>query len=875
LLDRHLPDDWEVYVAPHLNGLEPDLVLLSPTRGVGLCYAATSNVAEENAARRRMGHAREALTRLLCPELAEVFAEDGAKAETLVRAGLVTLPGDGPEASNAPGGHVEETTLAKLERGDIDAVVPGGARLHPLMTERIAAEVRAWLVDPETAGPPLELPLLKRRLATTRTRTGYRRIKGPAGSGKSLVLAARAAHLSSEGKVVLIVTFNITLGHYLRDLAQRYHVPNKAVADRLVFKHFHGWLKQVCVEAGCEKAHAEVLRRTRGAPERETGSVLGLVEQARKTGLFRTYDAILVDEGQDFSPEWWSALRLACRAGGEMMLVADQTQDLFGRARDWTEAVMAGAGFSGEWARLQFSYRLPRDLLPHVRRFADEFLVRQDVDVPVANFEQMEMWPVDLVWRQVDKALPLADLCADAVQEALAGDVGSPPDDASDVTFLVQDHEMGLACVRALASRGIRVSHVFARDTKIARARKKAFAVGGGGVRGVTIHSFKGWEARRLVVLMTRSHAEDHPAAIYVALTRLARHADGNKLTVLCSEPRFAAYGRTWPVFEALERPPAERPSGIASLLPAPVAAIGRVGFSQASFPEMACFSAHVDGVMQRGPEGCSSVVLAAVDGTPAPDVEAARPGDEGPALPPDGTLLVCRLVRTGRDAPWCLESWLPLSDGLKRALWADADASGPAASGAGGLVTTLVRVDEVVRDGDESAGQGVTYVRMLDLLDPAHRSVAIVTGWSTPEARYSRNIGCEVGRFYRVLLRNVSRSSERELRGLTSNGSVSVMALVDEVEVEGAALMAVLEKCPLFVVDGEVLEPCREWQGCSGVRVATARGEFGSSVEVHFRGGPKPENLDNGAVGRLVLVPAEGSTNRFFFVHFVKRALA
>ncbi|MGH8545587.1 MAG: NERD domain-containing protein, partial [Gammaproteobacteria bacterium] len=34
--DRNLPEGWEIYVQPHMNGLRPDVVLLHPARGVAV-----------------------------------------------------------------------------------------------------------------------------------------------------------------------------------------------------------------------------------------------------------------------------------------------------------------------------------------------------------------------------------------------------------------------------------------------------------------------------------------------------------------------------------------------------------------------------------------------------------------------------------------------------------------------------------------------------------------------------------------------------------------------------------------------------------------------------------------------------------------------
>ena len=36
LFNAHLPDEWEIYLQPHLNGLRPDFVLLHPQVGIAV-----------------------------------------------------------------------------------------------------------------------------------------------------------------------------------------------------------------------------------------------------------------------------------------------------------------------------------------------------------------------------------------------------------------------------------------------------------------------------------------------------------------------------------------------------------------------------------------------------------------------------------------------------------------------------------------------------------------------------------------------------------------------------------------------------------------------------------------------------------------------
>ena len=250
------------------------------------------------------------------------------------------------------------------------------------MTNYLAEDLRSWLIEPEHAATqrePLELNARQRELATTRTISGYRRVRGAAGCGKSLALAARAAELSADSKDVLVVTFNMTLQHYLRDLAVRYPHPRTSIVSRITWLHFHGWCKRVCQEAGMEQDYRRLWRgpfegEMPEAAEEPPDELLqtdlpGLVERAIQNGgsSVSRYDAILVDEGQDFNLTWWNLLRKVLSPGGEMMLVADTTQDLYGRSSRWIESRLENAGFrGGPWYQLEGSYRFPPGFVPYI-----------------------------------------------------------------------------------------------------------------------------------------------------------------------------------------------------------------------------------------------------------------------------------------------------------------------------------------------------------------------------------------------------------------------------------------------------------------------------------------------------------------------------
>jgi hypothetical protein len=158
-----------------------------------------------------------------------------------------------------------------------------------------------------------------------------------------------------------------------------------ALADDL-----RGWL----VEPDFSSTQREPLMLESSRGQRQVlldDEIPALASEAVEQPGAAKYDAILVDEGQDLRPHWWSALRKALVPGGEMMLVADATQDVYGTAKAWTDEVMQGAGFRGGWAQLDVSYRLPPTALEMARDFAQRFLPAETAQLPEPEYPEVSL----------------------------------------------------------------------------------------------------------------------------------------------------------------------------------------------------------------------------------------------------------------------------------------------------------------------------------------------------------------------------------------------------------------------------------------------------------------------------------------------------
>lgn len=585
--DAHLPDRWEIYVQPHLNGLRPDFVLLHPEVGIavyevknwdldaverwvearqdkppilkGRKDGKTFSLQSDNPVEKVFRYKQE-IQDLYCPRI------DQRSGLAVVTAGIIFPSADDDRVSHLlqpcrEYRKVEEwfqynpiSGRNALERGDLSRVFPEATRSQSkFMTPDLAADLRLWLVEPDapqTQRTPLELDETQRKLANSRTKSGYRRITGPAGSGKSVVLAARAAKLIEEEKKILFIAFNITLLNYLADAAVRNYPPSRKAATWL---NFHHWCKRVCEDTDHGEEYRALWRIEGRFPDQDLCDLVSAAIDGDHEGLVQRYDAVLVDEGQDFQPNWWALLRKVCKPSGEMLLAADATQDVYGTANSWTDGAMRGAGFAGDWTKLNVSYRLPSGLIDFVREFGRRFLPGDSTDLPPTRQLELHINPCQLRWVQVGPG----QAASTTVDEAwnLMKSHSQAGVSVSDMTVLVDNQELGQSIVSLIGEQGARCVNTFEKDKRQGRRKKLAFFMGDARIKATTLHSFKGWETRALLICIEHAKDKQAMALLYAGLTRLKQHPSGSFLTVVCGEPNLEEYGRSWPDFMSKDRP--------------------------------------------------------------------------------------------------------------------------------------------------------------------------------------------------------------------------------------------------------------------------------------------------------------------------------
>ena len=538
-----LDDEWTVYVQPRLGLDQPDFVIVH--RHFGICVVEVKDwapglyrqdlsgvisyangdswIATAERPRHQANRYRAAIHNLLSDIV------ENAPTFKAVR-GVVVMPRFNHRDAQAlfATGRVDKNDdyvhVFGFDAVESEPLLMLTGRRQPtrrVVGDAVVDALTRCLTEPETTSDqraPLTLSPAAANIANNPSNAKIRRVRGAAGCGKSLGLAARAARLAADGKDVLVVSFNSTLPHYLRDLAARRCRELGAPLTRIAFTHLHA----VCKRAADDALLAGVDLAT-GVLPGTLSPFDELIErgiEAYRLGFGPRFDAVLVDEGQDFSLKWWNLLRHSvCRPDGELLLVADPAQDVYGQ-RAWTdEQRMLGAGFSGPWAELGGSYRLPPDYTPVVADFAQLVLGDWDKNlfVPLDHPQKvLAFQPTVRRWVNSQHGYDAGLLLGREVVDLLLANPDLAP---SDVVFLANSHDEGLQAADVIASAGFEVRHVFGRTDTERRNGKLRFWGTAAGVKGCTYQSFKGWESR--AVVMSVGYGEQQHRNAYVGLTRV------------------------------------------------------------------------------------------------------------------------------------------------------------------------------------------------------------------------------------------------------------------------------------------------------------------------------------------------------------------
>lgn len=567
-LDETLPPTWEIYVQPFLNGDRPDLVLLNPSVGMVIYevkdwdlknYSSKEYFFDKSTNQRRKARKyfvtdahgtypiqspvsqveryRENLVNLYLPQIGDAI-DSNSKNLSAFRVGLYFHNSTTNQAKKFVFTDERRCTVFGrdlLQAESIDRIVLDVYRKDSFsMRKDWANEIKVWLKPPFHSleqGQSLKLTAEQKRHAQPSPKQ-HQRMRGVAGSGKTLVIAQRGANVASQGKKVLVVTFNITLWHYIRDHISRARF--NFDWNKFEFWHFHGFCSNFLKENDVQwpsDVEAEVLFN-QIVPELVLKTIkIGKNKKERK------YDVILIDEGQDFQKSYYEVLCAFLTENDELLFVADERQNIFKRELSWINA-MEGTRFRGRWRELKECYRLPAPMLEQINRFAEMFLPEVGL-VPIPQIEQENLFTPHLKWKNIASFEEAQGLILNTINFLTKIQSVHP----QDIAVLVSTHAEGWSLVKMIEQQGIKVNHVF-EDEERSHQHKKAFWMGDSRLKMSTIHSFKGWEILNVIIVTPPDGyglEESIDSLLYVAITRPRQN-----LIVFNRNSKYGEYGKGW-----------------------------------------------------------------------------------------------------------------------------------------------------------------------------------------------------------------------------------------------------------------------------------------------------------------------------------------
>lgn len=155
-------------------------------------------------------------------------------------------------------------------------------------------------------------------------------VEGTAGSGKTLLALEFALTLADKGDRVLFLCYNRHLSAWLHDQA-RFDARTQRARGRLEISTFHAFARALAKRAAVDFEVPDANEQTFWDDD-----VPLIMEQAlevlRATGRPEQFDAVVIDEAQDFAPDWWVTIESLSSAGREGRLYAflDLNQSLRG-----------------------------------------------------------------------------------------------------------------------------------------------------------------------------------------------------------------------------------------------------------------------------------------------------------------------------------------------------------------------------------------------------------------------------------------------------------------------------------------------------------------------------------------------------------------
>lgn len=197
---------------------------------------------------------------------------------------------------------------------------------------------------------------------------GSHLVLGPPGSGKTNILLLRANYLTLADKPnIAIVVFTRTLKKFIASGGKEYLFPESKIMT------CNAWQKDVLFQYGVKLELPKDFDEQRNYLAEQISALI------KRKKLSKIYDAILLDEAQDYTPD---EITLFKQLSGELFAVADSRQQIYADEPNDAEPLAAIRAAVDKVHELRYHYRNGREIC----RLADLIAKDKENYQPLLNF---------------------------------------------------------------------------------------------------------------------------------------------------------------------------------------------------------------------------------------------------------------------------------------------------------------------------------------------------------------------------------------------------------------------------------------------------------------------------------------------------------
>lgn len=387
--------------------------------------------------------------------------------------------------------------------------------------------------------------------------SGSRRLRGSAGSGKTLVLAARAAEAVNKGKRVLFLVYSKPLEQKIQNIINTYEEQKEKEGidfvvneENIKILNFFKFLLNFCME----ELKQDFKKNNEGDFDSKINEMVTLIndkfeEEKHKE---KTFDAIYVDEAQNFDIKWWPLIRKFLnkdkQENPELYIAADVTQDYRNRgSRNWTDESMKGCGFKGRWRELNNSYRMHPLASKLARIFILKYLPSDESnnlpqytptkDDPVLPLQ--EHGEFNFVWHNCSK---------DDVSSKVVNLIEDIPEKSNTNSVILCSNNIQKTLIPKIKDSMEGLNNCFAiKETTQVKGlnSKEQFFIENGDLGIITSQSYQGLESHNVILILDYKWQNSFAKkSIYVAITRVLVHENLSSLNIINLTHEFSTIGQ-------------------------------------------------------------------------------------------------------------------------------------------------------------------------------------------------------------------------------------------------------------------------------------------------------------------------------------------